>query len=119
VTLSQFETAVMANGHNLVADQLGMSPGGLKPFAESSEEVVCGEQLPVSSWISPDLFANVHPHYLAALGMSRLPWRQDGQLPAVGTAAPRLGEHTTRILTERLGLDHERIADLSASGALT
>jgi crotonobetainyl-CoA:carnitine CoA-transferase CaiB-like acyl-CoA transferase len=100
VTLSQLESAVFANGFNLVADQLGGAVNGLEPFVAGDGHLVEGTALRDSDWISPDLLVDVYPKYLEKVTVARLPWRRDGQPCAVGKAAPLLGEHTNEIFVQ-------------------
>jgi crotonobetainyl-CoA:carnitine CoA-transferase CaiB-like acyl-CoA transferase len=101
IELSQFETAIFANGHNIVAAQLGGAPA-IEPLDD--EGVVIGaDRLTGSPWLSPDLFGPVRPRRLAPVTVARLPWRRDGQFPPLGAAGPELGEHTERIVRESGG----------------
>jgi crotonobetainyl-CoA:carnitine CoA-transferase CaiB-like acyl-CoA transferase len=118
ITLSQFDAAVLANGHNIVAAQLDAPASGLQPL-EDADHVTAAEDLASSPWISPDLFAKVRSRWLGEIGVARLPWRRDGELPVAGEAGPELGAHTDAVLGGRLGLEENEIEQLRAEGALT
>jgi crotonobetainyl-CoA:carnitine CoA-transferase CaiB-like acyl-CoA transferase len=90
ITLSQHETAVLANGRNIVAGQLSRLADGLEPLADESH-VVGAEQLPHSPWVSADLFGSVSPRWLGEVRVARLPWRRDGELAPLTGPAPELG----------------------------
>jgi crotonobetainyl-CoA:carnitine CoA-transferase CaiB-like acyl-CoA transferase len=119
ITLSQLDAAVLANGHNLVAAQLGTALEGLEPVEEEGGVVVGANDLPTSPWVSRDLFGTVAAPWLGPLTVARLPWRRDGQLPALGRAGPLLGADTDRVLRSRLGVRAGRISELREVGALT
>lgn len=58
------------------------------------------------------------PHRtLGSLRLLNNPVRLDGELPGIRLAPPALGEHTTEVLTRRLGLPEESCAELIESGA--
>lgn len=116
ITLAQLDAAVAANGLNLVREQCGRAEP-LQALAEA-EPVVGYDELPTAPWTSRDLFTSVHSPWLGDLRVSRLPWRRDGELPAVTGAGPVLGAHSDTELTDRLGLDARRIAELKATGAV-
>jgi crotonobetainyl-CoA:carnitine CoA-transferase CaiB-like acyl-CoA transferase len=118
ITLSQFDAAVLANGHNIVAAQVGRRTSGLVPLDET-DHVTAAEDLPTSPWISPDLFATVRDRWLGGVRVARLPWRRDGELPIARDAGPELGAHTDDVLGTRLGLQEHEIERLRANGALT
>jgi crotonobetainyl-CoA:carnitine CoA-transferase CaiB-like acyl-CoA transferase len=118
ITLSQFDAAVLANGHNIVAAQLDGPVSGLQPL-DDADHVTAAEDLLSSPWISPDLFAKVRSRWLGEIGVARLPWRRDGELPAAGEAGPELGAHTDAVLRGRLGIDEREIERLRAGDALT
>jgi crotonobetainyl-CoA:carnitine CoA-transferase CaiB-like acyl-CoA transferase len=90
ITLSQHETALLANGRNVVADQLGRLGSGLEPLADEGH-VVGAEELPTSPWVSAELFGNVEPRWLDPVRAARLPWRREGELPPLSGPAPELG----------------------------
>lgn len=46
------------------------------------------------------------------------PYRFDGDRPAAGRRPPLLAEHTAEVLTERLGLSADDLAELTANGAI-
>jgi crotonobetainyl-CoA:carnitine CoA-transferase CaiB-like acyl-CoA transferase len=118
ITLSQFDAAVMANGRNLVAAQLDGRRDGLRPLDDLEDLVVTGPDLASSPWLSPDLLGPIRPRWVGPVQVARLPWRRDGELPALRSAAPELGAHTDQEL-RRLGLSDARLAQLRAAGALT
>jgi crotonobetainyl-CoA:carnitine CoA-transferase CaiB-like acyl-CoA transferase len=118
ITLSQFDAAVFANGHSIVAAQLG-EPGGLEPLHDAGDLVVRAEDLPSSPWVSNDLFTRIRTRWLDQMAVARLPWRRDGALPTAGGAGPELGAHTDEVLSARLGLDEGQITALRQNGALT
>jgi crotonobetainyl-CoA:carnitine CoA-transferase CaiB-like acyl-CoA transferase len=118
ITLSQFDAAVLANGHNLVGVQLGEEPRGLEPLADADDQVVGAERLPSSPWVSRDLFAKVRSRWLGDVSVARLPWRRDGQLPPIGDAGPELGAHTQEVLSERLRLDEDQVGAMRSAGTL-
>jgi crotonobetainyl-CoA:carnitine CoA-transferase CaiB-like acyl-CoA transferase len=90
ITLSQHEAAVLANGCNIVAGQLGRLADGLEPLADESH-VVGAAELAQSPWVSPDLFGVLHPRWLGEVRAARLPWRRDGELAQLTGPAPELG----------------------------
>lgn len=90
ITLSQHETAVLANGRNIVADQLGRRADGLEPLADESH-VVGAEDLAHSPWVSAELFGTLRPRWLGEVRAARLPWRRDGELEPLTGPAPELG----------------------------
>jgi crotonobetainyl-CoA:carnitine CoA-transferase CaiB-like acyl-CoA transferase len=96
IAMSQFEAAIFANGHNIVAAQLGGAPA-IEPV-EDGNAVVGSERLTRSPWVSPDLFGTVRPRRLPPVTVARLPWRRDGRFAALGAAGPELGAHTDRIV---------------------
>lgn len=118
ITLSQFDAAVLANGANLVAIQLGQPLDGLQPLEDSSGYVTAAQELPCSDWISSDLFREISSRWVQEMLVTPLPWRRDGELPEIGQAGPELGIDTRRLLGERLGLKPQRIHSLAASGTL-
>ena len=118
ISLSQLDAAVLANGHNIAAAQLGGGTVGLKPL-DDADHVTTAEDLPSSPWISSDLFATVRSPWLGDIRVARLPWRRDGELPMAGGAGPELGVHTDAELAGRLGLEDHEIDRLRAEGALT
>jgi crotonobetainyl-CoA:carnitine CoA-transferase CaiB-like acyl-CoA transferase len=118
ITLSQHEAAVLANGHNLVAEQVERRTSDLEPFERDAALVTAGEAPAGSPWTSPDLFAEIQPRYLSPLSVARLPWRAAGELPRTGAAAPLLGEHTAEILRSLLAIDDGERARLARVGAL-
>ncbi|HUB99906.1 MAG TPA: CoA transferase [Solirubrobacterales bacterium] len=97
ITLSQHETALLANGRNVVADQLGRLGSGLEPLSDESH-VVGDEELPRSPWVSADLFGSVRPRWLGEVRAARLPWRREGELPPLTGPAPELGADSDAIL---------------------
>jgi crotonobetainyl-CoA:carnitine CoA-transferase CaiB-like acyl-CoA transferase len=117
IELSQFEAAVLANGRNVIAAQLG-SVAPLRSFASGEPMVVSAEDLPASDWISPDLFGSVSTPWLERVSVAPLPWRRDQALPGVGEAAPVLGADTEEVLGEELGIGHAAVAALTDAGAL-
>jgi crotonobetainyl-CoA:carnitine CoA-transferase CaiB-like acyl-CoA transferase len=118
LVLSQLEAAVLANGHNLVAAQLGGAADGLQPIDDATE-VTTAESLVGSGWLSPEQLDTIEPPGVGPVRVSRLPWRRDGELPGVGAAAPTLGDHTDELLVELLGTQADRIDSLRQGGALT
>lgn len=98
IMLSQFDVSVLANGHNLTAWQLDAGPLPLQPLDDADEHIVRGEKLASSPWISRDLIGNVDAPWIGPVQVSRLPWRAEGQLPALRGPAPGLGADTRRIL---------------------
>jgi crotonobetainyl-CoA:carnitine CoA-transferase CaiB-like acyl-CoA transferase len=101
IAMSQFESAIFANGHNIVAAQLG-APPAIEPVTD--ERLVVGsDRLTRSAWVSPDLFGTVQPRRLPPVTVARLPWRRDGRFAPLGAAGPELGEHTDQILDETGG----------------
>jgi crotonobetainyl-CoA:carnitine CoA-transferase CaiB-like acyl-CoA transferase len=90
ITLSQHEAAVLANGRNIVADQLGRLGSGLEPIADESH-VVGAAELAESPWVSADLFGELEPRWLDPVRAAKLPWRRDGELPPLSGPAPELG----------------------------
>jgi crotonobetainyl-CoA:carnitine CoA-transferase CaiB-like acyl-CoA transferase len=94
ITLSQHETAVLANGRNIVADQLGRLGSGLEPLADESH-VVGAAELAESPWVSADLFGTLEPRWLGPVRAARLPWRRDGELAPLSGPAPELGADST------------------------
>jgi formyl-CoA transferase len=59
------------------------------------------------------------PHPLAGtVPQVTMPLRFSATPPSYDQSPPLLGEHTTRVLRERLGLDDARIAALAASGVI-
>jgi crotonobetainyl-CoA:carnitine CoA-transferase CaiB-like acyl-CoA transferase len=116
ITLSQFECAVIANGRNLVDEQLG---GALPPdpLTDQLVEAVAGEDLASSPWVSRDLFTSVSPRWLEPVPVCSLPWRRDGAFPEVRGPAPELGADTREVLTEWLKLDSHELERLTAAGA--
>jgi crotonobetainyl-CoA:carnitine CoA-transferase CaiB-like acyl-CoA transferase len=97
ITLSQHETALLANGRNVVADQLGRLAPGLEPLGDESH-VVGDEELPRSPWVSADLFGTLRPRWLGAVRAARLPWRRDGELAPLTGPAPELGADSAAFL---------------------
>jgi crotonobetainyl-CoA:carnitine CoA-transferase CaiB-like acyl-CoA transferase len=117
IELSQFEAAVLGNGRNVIASQLGeVEP--LRPFTVGDPMVLSGEDVPSSGWISPDLFGSVSTPWLEHVSVAPLPWRRDGALPAVGAPAPVLGADTEEVLGHELGIGHAAVGALTESGAL-
>lgn len=97
IELCQHEAAILANGRNVIAAQLGRLGEGLEPFA--GEEAVVGvEQLPESRWVSRELFGAVRSRWLGEVAVARLPWRRDGELPPLGAAGPELGADSAEFL---------------------
>ncbi|MBT4491137.1 MAG: CoA transferase [Rhodospirillaceae bacterium] len=58
-----------------------------------------------------------HPD-LGAFTAATIPWKLAATPLRHGGLAPRLGQHTREILSDRLGLDSDKIAALSSSGAI-
>ncbi|MGI8663365.1 MAG: CaiB/BaiF CoA transferase family protein [Acidimicrobiales bacterium] len=100
-----------------------------KRSAAAVEEACVANDVPVATaYTAQDIFTDAH---IAARGdivtvedpvlgpvRQQAPFpRRAGQPPAAPTGAPRLGEHTSDILTE-LGLDAAAIEELSASGII-
>lgn len=117
ITLSQLDAAIAANGLNLIREQQFGVSHSIQAF-DDHEPVVSFEQLPYAPWTSTDLFTTVSTPWLGELSVSRLPWRQNGRLPAVSSAGPLLGANTTAELTGRLGVDATSIRSLRQSGAV-
>lgn len=115
--LHQFTGTVFANGRNLIDAQLGRLPDGLDPFEDGDPLVEAGD-LPRSSWVSNDLFAEVDHPWVRPLQLPRLAWRMDGQFPRIRGCGPALGQDTRRVLGEFLGLEKAEIDRLSQAGAL-
>jgi crotonobetainyl-CoA:carnitine CoA-transferase CaiB-like acyl-CoA transferase len=97
IELSQHEAAILANGRNIVASQLGGTGDGLEPLGDDAP-LVEAEELPRSPWISPDLFGEVVSPHLGPVSVSRLPWRRDGHFPELGGPGPELGADTVDLL---------------------
>jgi crotonobetainyl-CoA:carnitine CoA-transferase CaiB-like acyl-CoA transferase len=116
IEVSQHEACVLANGHNLVACQLGEKPA---LDAVDGVEVTRAEDLPRSGWVSDDLYTEVVADGLPPMELARLPWRVGGSLPAPTAAGPRLGAHTGDELRRRLAYPAARVRGLARSGALT
>jgi crotonobetainyl-CoA:carnitine CoA-transferase CaiB-like acyl-CoA transferase len=119
ITLSQFEAAVFANGHNLLAAQLGEIGRGLEPIGATEAAIVRAEDLGASPWVSADLLARVRSPWLGEISVARLPWRQDGEFPAASDPGPAIGAHTDEVLRDRLSLEGAEIAALRSNGSLT
>jgi crotonobetainyl-CoA:carnitine CoA-transferase CaiB-like acyl-CoA transferase len=120
IELSQFEACVLANGYNIVAEQLGTNALPLEPFDERVEPLTDAEGLATATTISPDLMVALQPPRLTdKITLASLPWRFEGELPKVTFAAPELGAHTTEELRTRLQLTEDEIERLRAGGALT
>jgi crotonobetainyl-CoA:carnitine CoA-transferase CaiB-like acyl-CoA transferase len=118
IVLSQFEAAVLANGHNLTRESIRAKPAALDPIEEGEVEVVGADRLANSEWISPGQLGAVEADCLGAIGVSRLPWCRDGSMPPLGAAGPRLGGHTEQLLDDLLGMNGDQVAALRAAGVL-
>jgi hypothetical protein len=59
-----------------------------------------------------------HPHMSEVLTVERAPIRAAALPDPLEIPAPLLGEHTTELMIERLGLDREAVAALIEGGAL-
>jgi hypothetical protein len=99
IELCQHEAAILANGRNLLASQLGRLGEGLEPFA-AGDQVVGVEQLPEAPAVSAELFGSVSSRWLGEVAVARLPWRRDGALPELGPAGPELGADSSEFLGE-------------------
>ena len=99
IELCQHEAAILANGRNIVASQLGRLGDGLEPYGEG-EEVIGVDELAHSPWVSADLFGTVSSRWLGEVSVAPLPWRRDGALPQLGAAGPELGAQTEEFLGE-------------------
>jgi crotonobetainyl-CoA:carnitine CoA-transferase CaiB-like acyl-CoA transferase len=97
IELAQHEAAILANGRNVVAAQLGRLRDGLQPFG-AEDEVIGVDELPDSPWVSADLFGTVRSRWLGEVAVAPLPWRREGALPPLGTAGPELGADTDELL---------------------
>lgn len=116
--LSQHESAILANGRNIVEAQLGEPSDGLTPLGDD-EPAVEMPDLRHSPWTSADLLTEVKSPWLGDVTVSRLPWRLGGAFPEVKAPGPTLGQHTEEILTGRLGATASRVAELREAGVLT
>jgi crotonobetainyl-CoA:carnitine CoA-transferase CaiB-like acyl-CoA transferase len=115
ISLSQFESAVTANGRNLVDAQQGgaVSPA---PLSDHLDYVVAGEEVARSPWVSAELFTTVKSRWLEPVPVCSLPWKRNGSFPAVRGAAPELGADTARVLREWLEIDAQGVEGLVAAG---
>lgn len=104
VALSQFESAVTANGRNLIDAQQG-GTSAPTPLSDRLEYVVAGEDVASSPWVSGDLFTTVTSRWLEPVPVCLLPWRREGAFPAIRGAAPELGADTRAVLGQWLGVD--------------
>ena len=78
-------------------------------------EVRTVQQLAETPWARErEVFAEVEPGARVAAA----PFRSDGASIGVRGAAPRLGEHTRRVLEERCGLSKEDLEQLAADGVI-
>jgi crotonobetainyl-CoA:carnitine CoA-transferase CaiB-like acyl-CoA transferase len=100
---------------------------------DTDEEVLeqlAAHRVPAGPVLSP-LDAIDHPHFLARDMVRWVPDEQAGPIPIPGfpfkfgaqpelpdIRAALLGEHNEEVLTERLGLGPERVAELTAQGVL-
>jgi crotonobetainyl-CoA:carnitine CoA-transferase CaiB-like acyl-CoA transferase len=114
-TLFQNEGVVWANGHNLLAAQLG-AERPLEPIVE--HRAVTFEELDGSDAVSPGMLRHLPHRWLGEVVASALPFRLDGVRPAPTAAGPAIGEHTHELLRDVLGLDDATIARHEAEGAL-
>lgn len=115
ITLFQNEGVVWANGHNLLADQLGdVRP--LEPLVE--HDAVPFAALDGSDAVSTGLVRRVPHRWLGEVVVSALPYRLDGVRPGPTRAGPEIGEHTEELLGRILGLSPSELATLADEGAL-
>ena len=116
ISLTQFESAVTANGRNLVDAQHegAVSPA---PLTDHLGYVVAGEDVADSPWVSRDLFTTVTSRWLEPVPVCSLPWLRDGAFPEVRGAAPELGRDTELVLSQWLGVDAAGMQALAAAGA--
>lgn len=114
--LSQLGGMVWGNARNLIAHQL--DGAARVPPLDEAAPVLGWADLPGSPWASPDLLADAPHPWLEPLTLPRLPWRMDGELPALPGPGPCLGADTDDVLGRTLGLTEARIAELRAAGAL-
>lgn len=117
IVLSQFDAAVLANGHNLVNAQVREVEAGLAPLV--AETIVAADGLASSPWTSADLFTDVRTRWLGDLQVARLPWRRDGTFPVLSGAGPEVGADTCQVLTGRLGMTSATVETLGRAGSLT
>lgn len=114
-TLFQNEGVVWANGHNLLAAQLG-AERPLTPIAPA--DAVTFEDLDVSDGVSADMLRRLPHAWLGEVVAAALPWTLDGIRPAPTVAGPSIGADTHALLRDVLGLDDAAIAAYEAAGAL-
>jgi crotonobetainyl-CoA:carnitine CoA-transferase CaiB-like acyl-CoA transferase len=114
-TLFQNEGVVWANGHNLIAAQLG-APVPLEPIVE--HDAVTFEALDGSDAVSNGMLRRLPHAWLGEVVAAAQPWTLDGVRPAPTVAGPVIGAHTHELLRDVLGLDEATIARHAADGAL-
>jgi len=116
ISLTQFESAVTANGRNLVDTQLAgaIAPA---PLSDHLDYVVAGEDVARSPWVSADLFTSVKSRWLEPVPVCSLPWKRDGEFPPVRGAAPELGADTAAVLRQWLDIDAEGVDGLMTAAA--
>jgi crotonobetainyl-CoA:carnitine CoA-transferase CaiB-like acyl-CoA transferase len=114
-TLFQNEGVVWANGHNLIAAQLGVERP-LEPIP--SAQAITFEELDGSDAVSTGMLRRLPHRWLGEVVASALPFRLDGVRPAPTVAGPEMGEHTHEVLRDVLGLDDATIARHELEGSL-
>ena len=114
-TLFQQDGAVWANGHNIVAEQLG-EPEDLEPITDL--DLVASEDLDRAPALGPDLVVKLPHKWLGEVRVAALPWHLDGVRPTPTEAMPSLGRDTVPILRDLIGHSAQEIAELDEAGIL-
>ena len=88
----------------------------LEPFGFLVGEIRTVSEIAGTPWAEErEVFTEVEPQH----HVSTKPFRSSSSTVAVQGRAPRFGEHTREILTERLGLDAPALDALEAAGVIT
>ena len=101
----------VCDGGRLVG-ALGAAGIAAAPLLRDHELASCAQ------FVRRGLFEAVPHPVLGDVPVYRLPWHVDGRPIAIPRRAPLLGEHTSYVLEEILGLDPGEVARLRAAGAL-